>query len=560
MKSLASTAGILLVGTLALSACASGGSAAGSAPTPVVREPIRVETPAAPPAASSAPLHEAPRDWHLLDPETDGVPGISLHRAEREALAGRQPRRTVVVAVIDGGVDTTHADLRANLWANPKETPNARDDDGNGYADDIRGWNFIGGKDGRDVHHDTHELTRLYARCKSTGAAGRQPLSTDERARCPEIESKFGKERSESEQTLQQIQLMQTVQMQAIGILRRVTGTDSLTVARVTAIRSSQEEVQRARDIWLRLEADGLNAKELEEARKAYESRVKYGFDPSYDPRSIVGDDYSNLGERHYGNPDVGGPDASHGTHVAGIIGAVRGNGIGVDGIATAVRIMSVRTVPDGDERDKDVANAIRYAVDNGANIINMSFGKAYSPQKGAVDEAVKYADARGVLMVHAAGNDGESVEEAPSFPTPTYLSGGRAANWIEVGASSWKRADSLVATFSNYGRTVVDVFAPGVDILSTSPNGAYERESGTSMAAPVVTGLAAMLMSYYPELTAADVKRIILASATRYTDRSVIKPGPNAESVTFGTLSATGGVVNALAAMKMAESARVRP
>src|SRR3712207_4182900 len=218
------------------------------------------------------------------------------------------------------------------------------------------------------------------------------------------------------------------------------------------------------------------------------------------------------------------------------------------------------RSVPDGDERDKDVANAIRYAVDNGAHIINMSFGKGYSPQKRVVDEAVKYADSKGVLLVPAAGNAGEDVKEHPSFPVPTYLDGGRAQNWIEVGASSWKGLDSLAASFSNWNRELVDVFAPGVDVYSTMPGGKYERESGTSMASPVVAGLAAMIMSYYPTLTASDVKRIILQSATRYADRRVVRPGSD-EKALFGTLSATGGIVNAYAAVKLAEeTARTRP
>jgi len=226
-----------------------------------------------------------------------------------------------------------------------------------------------------------------------------------------------------------------------------------------------------------------------------------------------------------------------------------------VDGVATAVRLMSVRTVPDGDERDKDVANAIRYAVDNGAHIINMSFGKAYSPRKDVVDEAVRYAESRGVLMVHGAGNDGDDVSKDPDFPTPFYVAGGggRAQTWIDVGASSWKGRDSLAASFSNWGAQV-DVFAPGVDILSTTPGGGYKRESGTSMAAPVVSGLAALLMAYYPQLTAADVKRIILESATRKGTQRVVRPGSEGDLVPFSSLSATGGIVNAYNAVRMAE------
>jgi subtilisin family serine protease len=340
----------------------------------------------------------------------------------------------------------------------------------------------------------------------------------------------------------------------ATDILRRAMGTDSLTADRVRAFQPRANDQQQAKTFWLQIANAGITPEALAAAKEEIESKTKYGLNPDFDPRSIVGDNLANTSERRYGNADVMGPDAKHGTHVAGIIGAVRGNNTGIDGIAPSVKLMMIRTVPDGDERDKDVANAIRYAAANGAHIINMSFGKGYSPEKAAVDAAVKYADSLGVLLVHAAGNDGENLAENPSFPTPVYASGGRPRNWIEVGASSWKRADSLVATFSNYGKEQVDVFAPGVDILSTVPGGGYERQSGTSMAAPVVSGLAALLMSYYPNLTAADVRRIILESATSYADQQVVRPGPQSAMVPFGSLSTTGGIVNAFGALRMAE------
>jgi subtilisin family serine protease len=312
----------------------------------------------------------------------------------------------------------------------------------------------------------------------------------------------------------------------------------------------------QARQIYLDLTSQGATPSVIEDGFKSLEGQLKYSLNPDYNPRTIVGDNYADPSEHRYGNADVMGQDAKHGTHVAGIIGAVRGNGVGVDGIAPAVKFMMIRTVPDGDERDKDVANAIRYAVDNGARIISMSFGKAYSPFKTAVDEAVKYADSKGVLMVHAAGNDGQDLSKKPSFPTPAYQSGGKPNLWIEVGASSWKGGDSLAASFSNYGQQQVDVFAPGVDILSTVPGNQYEKDSGTSMAAPVVSGLAALIMDYYPNLTASDVRRIILATVNNYSGQMVVRPGPagQAEKVPFGALSITGGIVNAYNALKMAE------
>ncbi len=549
----------LFIASFLLAACAPARTTpVPTAPAPVVAaRPESAAVAPSKPTADPAPspnAHEAARNWQLLDEASDHVAGISAERAYRELLAGKQPKRTVVVAVIDGGVDTLHADLRPNLWMNPKETPgNHQDDDGNGYVDDVRGWNFIGGKDGRDVQWDTFELTRLYARCKKS-----PPAVVAEKQRCKTIATDLEKRRAEAEANLAQINEAGATLSQVTAMLKEALKTDMLTVAGVAAYRPLSKDLQQARDLYLRIADAGITADIVRENREAVKGQLERGLNPDFDPRPIVGDDYANPAERHYGNADVMGPDAKHGTHVAGIIGAVRGNSLGIDGVdggIGAVKIMSVRTVPDGDERDKDVANAIRYAVDNGANVINMSFGKGYSPYKGAVDEAVKYADAHGVLMVHAAGNEGADLAVSANFPTPVFQGGSRAQSWIEVGASSWKGLDSLATSFSNYGKELVDVFAPGEDILSTVPGGGYERESGTSMAAPVVSGLAAMLMSYYPNLTAADVKRIILASATRHGDQMVVKPGSGGEKVKFGSLSATGGIVNAYSAVKMAEA-----
>ena len=517
--------------------------------------------PAPSPAPTPAPVvREAPDNWHLLDPQADGYVGISLLKAERELLAGRAPARTVIVAVIDNGVDTLHSKLRPQLWTNTDETPgNRRDDDNNGYADDIRGWNLIGSADGRNVHEDTYEVTRLAAQCSRS--SGRDSLRPDLRQRCPEIEAHFARKRAEAQEVLRNVTQIEGILQQIVPYLKRQLRTDSLTAAAVEAFRPMNDTATQARGLYLQIASMGINDAEIVEAKKAYESQVKYGYNQSFDPRGIVGDNYPDTSVKRYGNPDVAGPEPLHGTHVAGIIAAL--DSAGARGIARNVKIMALRAVPDGDERDKDIANAIRYAVDNGAHIINMSFGKAYSPHKTYVDDAVKYADSKGVLMVHAAGNESANVDSTASFPTPVYLDGsGRARNWIEVGATSWHGKDSLVATFSNWGKSVVDVFAPGDDIKSTAPGGTYKKESGTSMAAPVVAGVAALVMSYYPGLSAADVKRVVLESAHKLAETKVIRPGEGSNSpVVFGDLSATGGVVNAYNALKRAEEmSRLRP
>jgi subtilisin family serine protease len=535
---------LLPIGALALAACAPRTFPTIPVPEPTPTTPAPVET----------PITEPPLDWHLRDAAADRVPGISLLKAERELLAGKKPQRTVVVAIIDSGVDTAHTDLHAQLWTNPRETPgNGRDDDGNGYVDDVHGWNLIGGRTG-NVNEDTFEVTRLAAQCGRP--AGRDSLPVEIRARCTQIEAQYNQKRAEVDQTLVSIGNIKSIYVQITPYLRRAAGLapgDSLTLAKVNAITSANDTVRQAQSFYQRLHAQGLTEQEVADAEKAYKSQAEFGYNKSWDPRRIVGDDYPGTSVMRYGNADVIGPDATHGTHVAGIVGAIK-DAAGATGVAQSVRIMVLRAVPDGDERDKDVAAAIRYAADNGANVINMSFGKSWSPYKRLVDEAVKYADAKGVLMIHAAGNDGEDVTQHASYPTPFYIDGGRAANWIEVGASSWRMRDSLVASFSNYGKTMVDLFAPGDDIHSTIPDGKYKKESGTSMASPVVTGVAALLMSYFPTLSSADTRRVILESVTKLGDQSVVRPGDGGATVKFGDLSVTGGIVNVYNAVKLAE------
>jgi cell wall-associated protease len=259
---------------------------------------------------------------------------------------------------------------------------------------------------------------------------------------------------------------------------------------------------------------------------------------------AIVGDNPNDLSSKIYGCNRYEGPDAMHGTHVSGIIAATRGNGMGIDGVADNVRIMVLRAVPDGDERDKDVANAIIYAVDNGAKVINMSFGKYWTPNKDYVDAAIEYARSKDVLLVHAAGNDAKDKDVEDSYPTRRLNNKTIAPNWIEVGASSSsKSGKDILANFSNYGATTVDFFAPGVDIYSTVPDFNYENASGTSMACPATAGVAALIRSYFPELSASEVREVLMATTAPYK-KTVI--APNGEKAKMKDLCITGGFVNA--------------
>ncbi|MBK6622711.1 MAG: S8 family peptidase [Saprospirales bacterium] len=507
---------------------------------------------------------EAKENWFNLDPSSDGVQGVSTERMYKELLAGKKGQ-TVIVAVIDSGVDAEHEDLKSIMWVNAGEIAgNGKDDDNNGYVDDIHGWNFIGGADGRNVNQDTYEATRLYVKYKKYfEGKDAAKLPKKEKAMYDEyqiIKTEIEEKQAELEGNVTLYQGL----LDGVQALKTALGKDEVTKEDLENFETEDPALIQALGVLKNVLANGGNLSEVEEQLQGavdyFQGQFEYGNNPDFDPRSIVGDNYNDSSERYYGNNDVKGPDASHGTHVAGIIAAARGNDLGVKGVADNVRIMSVRAVPDGDERDKDVANAIMYAVDNGASVINMSFGKGYSWDKGVVDKAVKYALKHDVLLVHAAGNAGQDNDTQSNFPNDEFAKKGlfgpkEAANWIEVGALSWKGGENAAANFSNYGKKKVDVFAPGVDILSTTPDQGYESFSGTSMASPVTAGVAAVLRSYFPELSAEQVKEVIMAS-TEATDVKVKKPCSKT-LVPFEDLCVTGGVVNAYKAVELASKTK---
>ncbi len=506
-----------------------------------------------------SPPDTAPFNWFNLDFNENGVRGISTERAYREFL-NKKASKTVIVAIIDSGVDINHEDLKENIWINPNEIPNnGIDDDKNGYVDDIYGWDFLGGKDGTDIYYETIEVTREFGRLKRIYQEIQDLSSLSPATKLEyDIYKKYKATYDEKVQELKQ-EGPTVIKLYEKYIDSKLLISSFLKVKAVskadlnTITNKDPEEVRKAKRVFEFLEQIGQDEEKLKEAYEYYDAQLKYGLNLSFNPRGIIGDDVENVNDRDYGNNEVTGPDASHGTHVAGIVAADRNNSLGILGVAGNVKIMVVRAVPEGDERDKDVANAIRYAVDNGAKIINMSFGKSVSPQKQAVDEAVKYAQSRGILLIHAAGNENENIDISENYPSKKFADGQQAENWLEVGATTWMQTPNVVAEFSNYGHKTVDVFAPGVDLKSTVLGSKYEDLSGTSMAAPVVTGLAAMLMSYYPDFDFRKIKQIILDSSVKLPKQRVVQPGTG-ELVDFSLLSSSGGIVNAFEAVKMAE------
>ncbi len=501
-----------------------------------------------------------PQNWFLLDPRTDHVYGVGCERAYNELLKGKTSS-TVIVAVIDGGVDVTHEDLKSKIWVNPKEVAsNNEDDEHNGYTDDINGWDFIGGPSG-DVRYDQFEITRLYKKLNDKFGENTSALSTtgnSEYQYYQKIKHDYEEKSSESRMNYKLYEHF----LNGMDDLFAAAGTDNPSAQQIQSLPVSDTSLRlaTAQQILLSMMKDGTTAEEIRQDLQQGIDEVKadaeYHYNPDYNARAIVGDNYEDITQRNYGNNDVAGSDPLHGTHVAGIIGADRDNNIGIKGIAENVKILVVRCVPDGDERDKDVGNSIRYAVDQGAKVINMSFGKGYSYSKKAVDDAIKYAMAHDVLIVHGAGNDNMDIDTGVVYPNKYFEDGGIADNYINVGANMW---DNRLAVFSDYGKKNVDLFAPGVQIYSTVPGNKYRNLQGTSMSSPMVAGVAAMIRSYFPQLTAPQVRMLLIKSVVKMP-RKVVVPSERTQGkgkpkmAKLKKLSVGGGVVNAYNAVKLAE------
>ncbi len=499
------------------------------------------------------------KTWYHKDFSTTNVYGVNTDNAYKFLESKGLKPRTIVVGVLDSGVEVDHPGLINNMWKNPNEIPNnGIDDDKNGYVDDIYGWNFIGGKTA-DVDADNLEVTRMVKKYQpifegtdSAKNRANQAKMPEEYAMYQKSKKLFDEKGSEAKQYYQYFSGFNN----AIPSIVKTLNGKTLTKANLAAIKPASQEDSRNLQILNSLvqeaenvgktpkEVEELLKKEVEGALKHYESQATKHYNLDFDPRKeIVGDNYDNYNEKHYGNNHYEGPDASHGTHVSGIIAGLPHGNEAQYGVAHKVaKIMTVRAVPDGDERDKDVANAIRYAVDNGAKILNMSFGKAVSPGKKHVWDAMKYAEKKGVLLVKAAGNENQNIGENEYFPTNFMKQSDEkpfVSNMIVVGAST-NNNQNLRARFSNYNGKMVDVFAPGQEIYSTVPDAKYEYLQGTSMASPVVAGAAAVLWAYMPSLTPQQIKEAMIKTVNKSTVNANVDSSAN-----FDQISVAGGVID---------------
>lgn len=476
--------------------------------------------------------------WSHLDLGKDSIPGMSVDRVYAELLKGKKGKK-VIVGVVDSGVDIDHEDLKSVVWTNKKEIAgNGIDDDKNGYVDDIHGWNFLG-----DAGKENLEMTRILKK------------ADDGSAEYKAAKEEYEKLLAENNQGKQQVDFLFNANKTLVEFLKK----DSYTLQDLEGIQSTDSGIIRCKQIMMRVigQAGPNFMEELNGYKDQVYDMLNYNLNKDFDGRKVVGDNPEDIKDRKYGNNIVYGPDkkeALHGTHVAGIIAQTRNNNLGGDGIANNVEIMAVRCVPNGDEYDKDIALGIRYAVDNGAKVINGSFGKNYSPNKQWVYDAIKYAESKDVLFVHAAGNDAKDIDVEPNFPNDSDDKKIEfASNVITVGALNYEYGEKVIADFSNYGKLNVDVYSPGVQIYATTPNNEYKFEQGTSMAAPNVAGVAALVRSYFPNLSAKEVKTILMNSGTSIPENVVVGGNPD-DKRAFDSLSKSGKIVNAYNAFKLAE------
>jgi len=510
-------------------------------------------------------LKEKKQGWHLMDLNQDGYYGISLSKAY-ELLKGR-PSKTVIVAVIDSGIDTLHEDLKPILWVNKKEIAgNGIDDDGNGYRDDIYGWNFCGSADGINLDRNSHEIARMYHNWRQEFEGKKEKDIPQDRkflfSQWKKADEMLDKDYAEAKKNLPNMtRLLEMLESSAKVISEKLQVKEFTGSSLKSPVLQNDVMIARGLALWTSIYTDVGDTSVTSSAiiadvshyKKDLEAKKKRREEIPEDTRgALVKDNYTDINDRFYGNSNLKQGSGNHGTSVSGVIAAVRNNGIGMDGIADNVRIMAIRAVPGGDEHDKDVALAIRYAVDNGASIINMSFGKPVSPYKQFVDDAVRYAAAKGVLLVHGSGNEASNISKDIFYPNSEFLDGKRATNYLTVGASGDLSTGGICGSFSNYSKEWVDIFAPGVFIYTTTANNGYEGVDGTSFASPVASGVAALLRSYFPSLTPEEVINIINESGTLITEE-VDQPGKDEKRVKFSELSKSGKIINAYSAVKLA-------
>ncbi len=496
--------------------------------------------------------------WQHRDIVADQLPGISSQRLyDVLSLDRLKQSDTVIVAVMDSGIDIYHEDLKDNIWVNKNEIPNNNiDDDRNGYIDDVHGWNFLGNKNGKNINFARLESVRIllskgYDFNSSNDTTAIKALDSITQLAAKDYKRRVGELKGD-EVSLKGYTSKYNALLE---FFKQSNPNDSLTLENVSKIDTINKSVAKKNVNALYKMIKNGQGQLINEYANYIKVIKNYKLNPNYDDRKVIGDNVYDTTDVDYGNNDIVGDLAieKHGTLVAGLIAASRDNNIGIQGVAKKVKIMPLRVIPNGDEYDKDVAMAIRYAVDNGAKIINMSFGKRFSPQREMVYNSIKYAADHNVLLVNAAGNEGINIDKERFYPNDKIEAKEISHNFISVGALNYKLNKKLPAYFSNYGKENLDIFAPGYKIYTTAPNNKYEVQQGTSLSAPIVSGAAALIWSLFPDLSAVQLKNILLESGNKY-DIIIRPPSLKNERIPFKELSKTGSSLNVYNAFLLAE------
>ncbi len=505
------------------------------------------------------------RFWHWKDLEKDGVHGVSLFKAQQLLTDLKLKPTPIIIAILDGGIDTAHLQIKPLLWNNPKEIPgNALDDDQNGYIDDVHGWNFLGNAAGENINKASDEKSRIYHRYKnefkqdkidsvSWDAKKKQDFYSWQQAAAEIVFSE------DDAANLSFIKMARNAVVKMGLILIREIEDTNFTTEQLEAYQPIGKLTADTKISYLRtMQALGIDRMSghhsIVEDLNDYiagkdQSAVSIDTPPEDLRKKITQDQYENFNDQYYGNNNITGPNAKHGTHVAGLAAGIVDTNFTKSNFSNPIQIMGVRVVPDGDEYDKDVALGIRYAVNNGAKVINMSFGKSFSPEQAWVDSAIRYAASKDVLIIHSAGNESYDLNNKSVYPSPySNVFKDKASNMITVGASSDPViAESILTDFSNYGNKIVDVLSPGNKIFSSLPNQAFGFLNGTSMSAPILSHIAALVRAYFPKLSATEVKAILLQSNWKPNDSDALFPIPQTDqSIKLTDISVEGGIINA--------------
>lgn len=511
------------------------------------------------------PNLKSTKNWLHLDIQLDSVPGISLRRAY-DSILKDQKGNTIIVAVLDTELDINHIELKNKIWINKNEIPNnGKDDDGNGYIDDVHGWNFLGINKDKSLHFANSEIVRFLRNFKTdhqTNNKSSDTISTQHK-RYINLEKDYQKRVESLKKDQEYGDFLVDNYPKSKALLKEIFPKENYTVKQLDSLDAIYSKTDKKKADLIFYMADfiryDLSVSYIQNYKYTADGKRNKSYNLKYYDRDLLNDREENLSYTNYGNPSISSDlhISEHGTIVSGLIAADRDNQTGIKGIMKEVKIMPLKVSPiGGSVHDKDIALAIKYAVDHGAKVINMSFGKNLSKNKKWVEDAIKYAASKDVLIVSSAGNSNKNLDVVENYPNDQEFSKPEiASNFIKVGAIGWNPNKSFKSYFSNYGKSQVDLFAPGENIKTTKPFDSFKTDSGTSLSAAITSGVAGLIFSYYPELSASEVKRILMESGILCTIPVNIAPyGEKEKLVPFNELSKSGRVLNAYNALLLAE------